>query len=356
MVQPSPRQALEQVLRAAAGEPLVILLSGHPDPDAIGSALAHQRLCAEANVPATIAHVLGIAHRQNRALVKLLGVEMLHIRSGAELSRFKHLSLVDTCQVEPSVDLPLGLELLTVVDHHRGVAADAPFVDVRPTLGSCSSIYSEYLAGGFAPLGAGRRDDARVATALFFGIQTDTDDFSLATGGDFTAAAYLRGHVDLDVLKRIGRRVVSAAAMAVLGRALASLVVVRDFAVAGVGLVAPHDRDTLGAVADHILLREDIDTVLIFGLVGDKIDGSLRTNNPSVDPALFLATAFGTADDGRPYGGGRADKGGFQIPLGMLAEGASQPLYALVEEVVFRRLARVVPDIQREIERQRAPA
>lgn len=352
----SPRDALDRVLREVAGQPLVILLTGHPDPDAIGSALAHQRLCETVGVPATIAHVLGIAHRQNRALVKLLHVEMLHIKSGAELRKFKHLSLVDTSTTEPTIELPADLSLLTVVDHHSAASVAAPFVDVRTSMGASSSMYAEYMAQGFAPLTGLGRDDRRVATALLFGIQTDTDDFALATPADFAAAAYVKGHCDLDALKRIGRRIVGAAAMEVVGRALADLLVVRDFAIAGVGRVAPHDRDTIGGAADYILQREDIDTVIVFGIVGDRIDGSLRTNSPSVDPARFLETAFGAASDGRPYGGGRADKGGFQVPLGILAESQDLPLWQLVEGVVHKRLARVVPDIERELERRRSAA
>lgn len=349
----SPREALEGVLTSVTGEPLVILLSGHPDPDAIGSALAHKRLCEHVGVPAQIAHVLGLSHRQNRALVKLLGVEMLQVRSAAELARFRHLSLVDTLTPEPLLQLPPELHVLTVVDHHRGPSVEARFADIRTGIAATSSIYAEYLSQGFAPLGRGTRDDARVATALFFGIQTDSDDFSLATPEDFAAAAYVRSSCDVDILQRIGRRTVGAAAMSVVGRALTDLVVVRDFAVAGVGFVAPADRDTVGSAADYILRREDIDTALTYAVVGDRIDGSLRTNNASLDPASFLEAVFGADAQGRSYGGGRADKGGFQIPLGMLAECEDRKaLWALVQQVVKSRLAKEIPELESQYERQ----
>ena len=77
----SSHEALEAVLRSVQGEPLVILISGHPDPDAIGSAIAHQRICESLGVPATIAHVLPLSHRENRALVKLLHVDMQQVTS-----------------------------------------------------------------------------------------------------------------------------------------------------------------------------------------------------------------------------------------------------------------------------------
>lgn len=340
-----PHERLQSVLTSIQGQPLVVLLAGHPDPDAIGSALAHRRIAERVGVPVTVACVHPLAHRENRALVKLLGIELTQVADGNELRRFRHLSLVDTQRPDPAIALPADLGLLTVVDHHGPPEVDAPFVDVRPTIGASCSIYAQYLQHGLAPLGAGR-DDRRVATALFFGIQTDTDDFALASADDFAAAAYVRPLCDLDVLKRVGRRAVSAVAMDVVNRCLNQLHVVRDFAVAGAGEVATGDRDAIGAAADFLLRREDIDTVIVFGIVGDRIDGSLRTNNPSVDPQWFLETAFGRDAAGRPFGGGRADKGGFQIPLGIVADSADRKaLWAIVQQVVRGRLARVMPEL-----------
>jgi nanoRNase/pAp phosphatase (c-di-AMP/oligoRNAs hydrolase) len=359
MAQPeSAHLALERVLRSVAGEPLVVLLSGHPDPDSIGSALAHQRICQHCGVPATIAHVQPVSLRENRALVKLLAIDLLQVTSGAHLARFKHLSLVDTTTPEESLDLPADLHLLTVVDHHRVASLpSADFVDVRANVGAACSICTDYFQQGLAPLGAGGAGDSRVATALFFGIQTDSDDFALAQQTDFLAAAYLKPFCDEEVLKRVGRRTVSAAAMSVLGRALAELVVVRDFAVAGVGIVDSGHRDAIAIAADFILRREDIDTVIVYGIVEDRIVGSLRTNNPSVDPPLFLRTAFGLDRQGKPYGGGRAEKGGFQIPLGFLAEvEGTDALWKIVEESVITHLARVIPDLRRPSKRGRAEA
>ena len=351
----SPREALERVIASVDGQPLVVLITGHPDPDAIGAALAHQRICESLGVHATIAHVLPVSHRENRALVKLLNVEMTEVASSNDLLGFKLLSLVDSSSPEPSLDLPSDLKLLTVVDHHRGgTKVEAPFVDIRPAIGASCSIYAEYLQQGLAPLTGERRDDARVATALLFGIQTDTDDFALATPADFQAAAYAKQHCDVDVLKRVGRRTVSAAAMGILGHALGNLLVVRDFALAGVGIVPVGDRDSIGSAADYILKREDIDTVLVYGIVEDRIDGSLRTNSPSVDPAVFLQTAFGRDREGKPYGGGRADKGGFQIPLGVLADCEdTDALWTIVQQTILQRLSRVLPDITPKRERRR---
>jgi nanoRNase/pAp phosphatase (c-di-AMP/oligoRNAs hydrolase) len=93
--------------------------------------------------------------------------------------------------------------------------------------------------------------------------------------------------------------------------------------------------------------------VLVYGIVEDRIDGSLRTSRASVDPALFMQNAFGTDAEGRPYGGGRADMGGFQIPLGLLAECTDEEsLWKLVRELIERRVARVVPDLEKKLNQE----
>jgi nanoRNase/pAp phosphatase (c-di-AMP/oligoRNAs hydrolase) len=188
---------------------------------------------------------------------------------------------------------------------------------------------------------------------MFFGIQTDTDDFAFATPNDFRAAAYLKQFSDAETLSRVGRRTLTAEAMEAVGSALRDLEVVRDFAIAGVGRVSAINRDAIPMAADYILRREDIDTVVVYGIVEDRIDGSLRTRRASVDPAAFMQNAFGDDSQGRPYGGGRADMGGFRVPLGLLAETEDEEtLWALVKDVVRQRVARVVPDLDKSDKRK----
>jgi len=189
-------------------------------------------------------------------------------------------------------------------------------------------------------------DDRRVATALVHGLSTDTDDFMLARAQDFRAASTIAEACDRDLLTDLSRRLIAPSAMDVMSRALSSLVVRRNFAMAGVGFVPEGERDTIAQAADLIVRREDIDTVVVYGVVGDKfIEGSLRTHSASVDPGAWLEQAFGFDDRGRAFGGGRRDKGGFRIPVGFLGRSTDRTqLWSLIEHAMRSALFKQLGD------------
>ena len=105
---------------------------------------------------------------------------------------------------------------------------------------------------------------------------------------------------------------------------------------AGVGYVREEDRDGIGQCADYLLHREGIDTVIVYGVVGNEwIDGSLRTRSHTLDPDRWIKDVFGQDKNGQFYGGGRKDKGGFQIPLGVFANVSDKELlWILIKKTI----------------------
>jgi nanoRNase/pAp phosphatase (c-di-AMP/oligoRNAs hydrolase) len=352
---PIPAQSPDQrargfadALSLAKGKHLLIALRGHPDPDGIACAIAQAHIAQRLGVGATtIAYCHELSHRENRALVKLLGLELRKLKSLRELDRpADYIALVDSHDVDPDYADYEGVEVLTIVDHHRAtIPPKGRFVDMRVDTGATATIFVEYLQELF-PLDENMEEDRRIATALMHGLATDTDDFMLARSNDFRAASQIAEVCDRDLLTDLSRRLIAPTAMDVIARALASLVVRRNFAMAGVGFVAETERDTIAQAADFLVRREDIDTVVVYGVVGDKyIEGSLRTHSPSVDPAVWLEQAFGHDERGRAYGGGRRDKGGFKIPIGFLGRVTDRAqLWQLVEHAARTALLRQIGD------------
>jgi nanoRNase/pAp phosphatase (c-di-AMP/oligoRNAs hydrolase) len=335
-------RSFAEALAQAKNKHLLIALRGHPDPDGIASALAQAHLASRLGVgKTTIVYCHDLSHRENRALVKLLNLELKKTRNVADIGeKVDFIGFVDAHDIDPDLAGAEGIETLTIIDHHRAAAPPrARFVDMRTDVGATATIFVEYLQE-LTPLVVDNEDDRRVATALMHGLATDTDDFSLARASDFRAAAQLADICDRDLLQDLSRRLIAPSAMDVIARALAALVMRRNFAMSGVGFVSESERDTIAQAADFLIRREDIDTVVVYGIVGDRfIEGSLRTHSPSVDPAVWLEQAFGHDERGKAYGGGRRDKGGFRIPIGFLGRATDRgQLWSLVEHAARQAL------------------
>jgi nanoRNase/pAp phosphatase (c-di-AMP/oligoRNAs hydrolase) len=337
-------KAFAETLSYARGKHVLIALRGHPDPDGIASALAQAHIAQRLGIEVTIGYTQELSHRENRALVKLLNIEMRKIKSVRDVEGVDFLALVDSHDLDPELQGTEGIEVLTIVDHHRATTSPrARFVDIRGEVGATATIFVEYLAE-IAPLSADSEEDRRVATALMHGLTTDTDDFLLARPGDFKAAASISEVMDRDLLADLSRRAIAPSAMDVITRSLSSLVVRRNFALSGVGFVSDGDRDTIAQASDFLVRREDIDTVIVYGIVGERfIEGSLRTHSASVDPGAWLEQTFGCDDRGKPFGGGRRDKGGFRIPIGFLGRSTDKAqLWQLVEHSMKTAVWRAV--------------
>lgn len=335
----APVERVRAVLEGHRGEKHLIAIRGYPDPDSIGSAMAHAYVAQHYDIQSTILYFDDISHHENRALVKKLAIEMVRYSDGTDLSGYDRLVVVDAQMLELPSDLA-NIPIMCVVDHHKMQGElEAEFIDVREEAGSTSSIYAEYLAAGLAPLDKESPEAAKLASALLYGIRSDTDDYLLARDLDYQAAAYLAPFADHDLLTSISMQSISARTMEITQRAYASKVIADTYLLAGVGYVRDEDRDSIGQAADYLLRREGIDTVICYGIVNNQfVDGSLRTRSDVVEPDRFLKELLGVDGHGVPYGGGRADKGAFKITLGPFARCGDR-------ELLWRMVQRIVEDI-----------
>lgn len=333
---PRPWVRLREILDARRGQRQAVAIRGYPDPDSIGSALAHAFLCRRFEIEPVVLYFQDVSHQENRALVKKLDIEMLRYAPGLDLTGLDGLAFVDT----QKVDLPDEIQrvpVVSVVDHHKQMDVDAEFRDIREDAGSTCSIYAEYLmAAGSDVWDRDDPDVARLATAMAYGIRSDTDDFLLAREIDHRAAAFLAPLADRDLLLSVSKQSISPRAMEIIHRAYANKAMVDTYLVAGVEFVRDEDRDSIGQAADYLLRREGIDTVLCYGVVNNQfVDGSLRTTSHTVDPDRFLKALLGVDTHEVPYGGGRRDKGAFKIPLGPFANcGDKEVLWKMVQRTI----------------------
>ncbi len=141
----------------------------HADPDSLASAWALAQMFQRRGSRADIAIFEPIKRIENRNMVKLLRIPLVNFKD-AKLADYGRHCLVDA-QPNQFPELS-GLDWDIVIDHHPILPEYTyRFADIRPDIGATSSIITEYLPS------AGVRVGERLATALCYGIITDTDHF-----------------------------------------------------------------------------------------------------------------------------------------------------------------------------------
>jgi nanoRNase/pAp phosphatase (c-di-AMP/oligoRNAs hydrolase) len=321
------------VLEQHRGERHVIVLQDFPDPDAISSAYAHQLLAQVYDIQSDIIYAGRISHRQNIALVKLLGIDLLRYDQATDLSQYGGAVLVDNQGTTAVAILEalraVNVPLVAIVDHHEPQdEIQAEFSDIRRA-GAAATIYAEYLEHGPVKLDRSRREHLIAATALMHGILSDTGGFVRAKAEDFHAAGFLSQFHDADLLAQVMSQARSKQVMAVILQALENRVVVENVSIAGIGYLRSDDRDAIPQATDFLLTEENVHTAMVYGIVtsgdpaGEKLVGSMRTSKITMDPDGFIKEAFGTDLQGRYFGGGKLSAGGFEVAIGFLSGAGS---------------------------------
>ncbi len=334
---------LRALLKRIEGR-LGVILHDNPDPDAIASGIGLATLARTMGVEADACYFGEISHQENRALVNVLDLDLVALDDPEEAEAFDAIALVDHSLPGVNDQLPEETPIDVVIDHHPSPGAvEARHLDVRSAVGSTSTMLVEYfdaLEIGF---------DGDLATALLFGIRTDTDDFAReACPLDFEAAAILLPDVDIGVLDQVERPTISSETFETLARAIRNGRVRKGILTTGVGRL--RDRDALAQAADRLLNMEGVDATVVYGFVDSTVYISARARGSSLDIGETLRDAF----DQIGSAGGHAGMAGAQIPLGFLGEETEdneEVLTRIVREVIDGRFFETLSARNREMTR-----
>jgi nanoRNase/pAp phosphatase (c-di-AMP/oligoRNAs hydrolase) len=307
--------SLTEALKQFEDQKLLVALRGAPDPDSISSALAHQLIAESLGIETEVAYSEDISHQENKALMKVLGIDFIKYAESMDFSEYAGYCLVDSQHTDQVFEDALkGTPLITVVDHHdKEEGLEAKFVNVDADAGAAATIYAETLKE-MDLLKESSEDNSDIATALMHGIRTDSDNLLNATTRDFEAMSYLSRFADPKQLRKISIQAVSPGTMDAIALAAQNRKTQDNYLISGVRILEKSDRDALPQAADFLLRRAGIDTVLVYGIIGDSIQCSFRTTSDTIRPADFIEETFPEVEPG-DYGG-RYDKGGFSLSLG----------------------------------------
>ena len=173
----------------------MVLISA--DPDAIAGAFAFQRLISKRVHSVTIGRINEVTRPDNLAMLRYLGVPVVKWEPSLAPG-FQRFAIVDSQpHHSPAFD---DVNFSVIIDHHPKPPTpfSAPFQEIRPDIGATSTLMTEFLYN--ARLRPGRR----LATALQYGIRTDTNTFGRnSTEVDIRAYHYLTRFADPALLTRI---------------------------------------------------------------------------------------------------------------------------------------------------------
>jgi nanoRNase/pAp phosphatase (c-di-AMP/oligoRNAs hydrolase) len=310
---------------------LGIITHKNPDPDAISSAIALAEIAKNANKALTtrIFYEGNIGHQENRTFVNLLDIKMERLTVEA-LQKCTYLALVDCSGPGANNDVPPQTKINITIDHHRDgkhIATQSSFVDIRPGVGATASILTQYLQELDVPV------DKRVATALLYGIRTDTKEFKRnVTPQDLNYAGFLLPLTDADLLDKIMSPSMSQETLDVIGKAIQERKIQSGYLFSNVGYVM--NRDALPQAADILITLEGVNTALVYGITDNAIVISARNRDIRLHIGNALAEAFGEIGDA----GGHPNMAAASFPLHYFGnvENKEQLLGVVIEPILQR--------------------
>jgi len=338
------RTRLRRLLRAFEGRSRALVLThDYPDPDAMASAVALKRL-VERRLPCEMDIGFGgiVGRAENRAMVKAIRCPIRPI-SELDLSTYQGFALVDTQPRTGNNSLPAGKVPDVVLDHHplRRETRRVKFHDIRIRFGATATMMYEYLRA------ARFRVDSDLATALFYGIKSETQGLTReATRQDRQAYLALLPRVDFRKISDIEYAGVSREYFGLMGSALANTVLYGDAAITSLGEIS--NPDFCAELCDMILRLESTRLALCVGHNSGIMYLSMRTRERTGHAGRAIARIVGKE--------GKA--GGHGMMAGGIAtlEKFDPPTYEAAFEVVTQRFLVVSDAAGRDPEPLLGPA
>ncbi|HIC88993.1 MAG TPA: bifunctional oligoribonuclease/PAP phosphatase NrnA [Anaerolineae bacterium] len=287
---------------------VLVLTHNDPDPDALASAfgLLHLfRLHRSRGQRIEVAYGGLLGRSENRVFARELHIRLRHIER-LDAHQYDVIALVDTQPGAGNYTLPEEVEPQIVLDHHSRLRAtsDAAFYDVRPSYGATTTIVVEYLRQ------AQVKWTPHLATALFYGIKTDT--LGLARGAspaDAEAYLFLHDQIDPVVLTCIEQAPLPIDYFRILSRALMHTTMYGHVVITELGTV--HRPDIAAEVADFLLRMENVRWTICMGVYKRALVVSVRAAMREQHAGQLVRRAVGE----RGSAGGHGTMAGGRIPL-----------------------------------------
>lgn len=307
-----------EALLDVAGDAKSVLVCTHdnPDPDSIASAFAlGELLRVRSGTSYTLAHGGVLGRAENRAMVRILKIPLVPFArlDVDDLDGFDLVALVDTQPGHGNHRLTREVvsgKRLLCVDHHPSRTYEgtlAPdYADVGGDYGSTSTMLTCYLDAAAVPF------DPSVATALFYGIKSDTRDLGREVGDvDVWAYQHLIAHTDMALVSQIEHPRLPRGYFAALSGAVRKARAFDDVVVCDLGNV--YVPDLVSETADWLLLAEGIRWSIVVGEHKNDVFCSIRVHDRRFSAGKLIREAIARWPTGSA--GGHGSMAGARVAL-----------------------------------------
>ncbi|HEY8475608.1 MAG TPA: bifunctional oligoribonuclease/PAP phosphatase NrnA [Chloroflexota bacterium] len=271
-------------------EPVLIVTHDNPDPDALGASVGLRYLIEHyTGRKPTVAFGGTIGRAENKAMVEILGLGVVPVRDVDPVT-YGAVVLVDTQPGAGNHSLPIGLHPIAVIDHHPRPSSarprKVPFSDVRPRYGATSTIVAEYIDRCQVT------PPAAVATALFYGIKSDTQSLGRkVSSADIDAYLRLFPIVDKRALARIEHPRLPRSYFAMFRTALDRAAIYGPVVVSALGEM--EHPGAAAEIADFLMRLEGAVWAVCLGAYDGQVFVSVRTSDPEANAGAVVRQALG---------------------------------------------------------------
>jgi nanoRNase/pAp phosphatase (c-di-AMP/oligoRNAs hydrolase) len=285
----------------------IIQVHNNPDPDALACAVGMREIYRRyLNLEARICFGGIVGRAENRAMLRLLRIEIVPSHK-VDYADCDLLTLVDTQPGFGHTFVPEGRVPEVVIDHHpaRAEVPGSLYWDVGRDYGATSTIVAEFFTKNRVPI------PTPVATALLYGIKSDTHDLSdEATAADLDAYRHLFALADTAVMGQIEHARVPRSYFAIFQRAIRNARIYDFACVSHLGRI--DNPDTVAEMADFLLRCEDLRWTMVTGVYKSTLHLSLRSTDKNAHAGQVARQAVGVMG----FAGGHGRMAGGQIALG----------------------------------------
>lgn len=289
-------------------EEIVIQCHDNPDADAIASGYALYEYLAffGKNVRLIYSGNYKVGKRNLQLMIEELDIpiEKVDVLNPPEM-----LVTVD-CQYGEGNVTHFDAKNVAIIDHHQISVKMPQMFEIKSNLGSCSTLMWKLLKEEGFPL----EGDTKLATALYYGLYTDTNGF---TEMDHPYDRDLRdtAKADKNLIAKFKNSNLTLNDLTIAGEALKDHQYNDEYLFA-ILEVKPCDPNMLGLISDLVIEVDKVETCLVYSILSTGIKISVRSCNKEVkasELACSICDAIGS-------GGGHAVKAGGFIQINLLRD------------------------------------